>query len=44
MLSTLLEATGFCLVVAGVFLIWLPAALIVAGSGLVLAALALERR
>lgn len=39
----LLEAAGALFVVAGVFLIWLPAGLIAIGIVLILAAVAVER-
>lgn len=38
MLSTLLEAVGFLLVVAAAYFVALPLALFVGGSGLILAA------
>lgn len=44
MLSTLLELTGFVLVVAAAYLISLPLALLVAGIGLVLGAQVLSPR
>jgi hypothetical protein len=43
-LSTLLEAVGFVLIVAAAYLVSLPLALLVGGAGLIVAALALERR
>ena len=43
-LATLLEIVGFLLVVAAAFLVSLPLALLVAGVGLLLAALVLEPR
>lgn len=44
MLATLLEVAGFALVVAAAYLVALPLALLVAGVGLLLAALVLEPR
>lgn len=38
MLSAILELVGFCLVVAAAYLVALPLALLVGGSGLILAA------
>lgn len=44
MLATLLEILGFLLVVTAALLVSLPLALLVAGVGLLLAALVLEPR
>lgn len=44
MLATLIEIAGFGLVVAAAYLIALPLALLVGGLGLIVAALALDRK
>lgn len=44
MLATLLEIAGFLLVVAAAYLVSLPLALLVAGVGLIVAAVVLEPR
>jgi hypothetical protein len=41
--NTLLEIAGFLLIVVFAYVVWAPAALLVAGLGLVAAALAGER-
>jgi hypothetical protein len=43
-LATLLEVLGFLLVIAAAYLVSLSLALLVAGAGLILAALVLEPR
>lgn len=43
-LTDLLELLAIALIVTGVALVWLPAALVVAGVGLLLVSASIERR